>query len=111
MADPIISFQQFIDDDEQHEDIMPSNSGSENDIDYTNKDGTDSDKDIESDDSDGEIEYTGLKRSWLSITPPRRRPGPKPSRRKQSVADDSSDNDYDPRTCGMFPCLFVIIEL
>jgi hypothetical protein len=101
MANPILSFQQFIDSDngdEKLEDGVPSNdsnSGSDSDVGNLDKDGTEleSDKDgTESDNDidivDGGIKYgNGQAQSWTSTVrprsvPPRRRPEPKPSRRK-----------------------------
>ncbi|SRR6266852_1502621 len=77
ITDPIVSFQQFIDDNEHLEDVVPSNPGSNDDndmvnIDYSDNNGTEFNKDTENNDSD--IEYKGRKQSYLlplSIVPSR----------------------------------------
>ncbi|SRR6266852_2550344 len=113
ITDPIVSFQQFIDDDEHLEDVVPSNPGSDDDndmvdIDYSDNNGTESDKDTKNNDSD--IEYKGQKQSYLSplsIVPSRaqRRPKPKPHHKQEVTGDLDSFGDDDPHTCGIFSLL------
>jgi len=92
-AEPVLTFKRFISSDNDEDE---SESKSE------------SDEDTKTDDSEtGKHNVRCVvhrKKPLQSIVPPRRKPGLKPLRHKHDiVADDSSDDDYDPCTCGISP--------